>query len=134
MSQETVERVRLGIVLFNRGEFDAVARDFLHPDVEFTPGLSQLGVGTIRGKEAVRRFWVEELPQALVEFQVEPIRFEDLDDVVLVENRYRARGPGSGMDITQTFVTAYSFLDGLMHGIRDCANRADALEAAGLSE
>ena len=130
MSQENVERVRQGLALFNRGEFDAVLRDLFHPDIELTPGVGRLGVGTIRGKEAVRRFWVEELPQALEEVEVEPLRFEDLGDVVLVENRYRARGPRSGMEIAQEFVTAYSFKDGLVQRLRDFPNREEALEAA----
>ena len=134
MSAENVERVRQGLALFNQGEFDAVLRDLFHPDIELTPGIGQLGVGTIRGKEAVRRFWAEDLPQALAEFAVEPLRFEAFGDVVLVENRYRARGPGSGMEIAQGFVTAYWFKDGLVQRLRDFADREEALEAAGLSD
>ena len=129
-----MQRVRQGLALFNQGEFDAVLRDLFHPDIELTPGIGRLGVGTIRGKEAVRRFWAEDLPQALEGFEVEPLRLEDFGDVVLVENRYRARGPGSGMEIAQDFVTAYWFMDGFVRRLCDFANREEALEAAGLAE
>ncbi len=91
-------------------------------------------MGTIRGREAVRRFWAKDLPQALEEFQIEPLRFEDFGDVVLVENRCRARAPGSGMDISQVFVTVYWLRDGSVYRIRDHANRDEALEAVGLSD
>lgn len=134
MAEDNVERVRQGLVLFNRGEIDAVLRDLFHPDIELTPGIGRLGVGTIRGKEAVRRFWAEDLPQALDEFEIEPLRFEDFGDVVLVESRYRARGPASGMEIAQVFVTAYRFKDGLVRTIDDFTSRAEALESVGLSE
>jgi len=134
MSEENVERVRRGLALFNEGQFDAVLSDLFHPDIEMTPGIGTLGVGTICGREAVRRFWVEELPQALDEFQIEPLVFQDFGEVVLVENRYRARGPGSGMEIAQDFVTAYWFREGFVQRIRDHASREEALEAAGLQE
>ena len=133
MSQENVERIRQGFADFNRGNFDTVLRELFHPEIELTPGIGALGIGTIRGREAVGRFWRDELPQALDEFQIEPLEFEDLGEVVLVRNRYRARGPASGMDIDQTFVTAYWFQDGLVRRLRDHATRREALEAAGLS-
>ena len=132
MSQENVERVREGLALFNRGAFDVVLRDLFHPDIELTPGIGRLGVGTIRGKEAVRRFWSEDLPQALEGFEVEPLSFEDRGDVVLVESRYRARGPGSGMEIAQVFVTGYWFEDGFVRRLRDFADREEALRAEAL--
>jgi ketosteroid isomerase-like protein len=135
MSQENLELVRRGLALFNRGELDEVLSEILHPDIELTPGIGPLlGVGTIRGREAVRRFWVEDLPQGLDEFRIEPLRFEDFGEVVLVEARYRARGPGSGMDIDQQFATLYFLRDGLVERIHDHLTREEALEAAGLSK
>jgi ketosteroid isomerase-like protein len=126
--------VRRGLALFNEGEFDMVLREVIHPEIELTPGIGPLGVGTIRGREAVRQFWVEDLPQGLEEFHIEPQRFEDFGEVVLVEVRYRARGPGSGVDIEQDFATIYSFRDGLVQRIHDHSSRGEALEAAGLRE
>jgi ketosteroid isomerase-like protein len=135
MSKENVDLVRRGLALFNQGEFDAVLREVIHPEIELTPGIGPLlGVGTIRGREAVRQFWMEDLPQGLEEFHIEPQRFEDFGELVLVEVRYRARGPGSGMDIEQRFATIYSFRDGLVQRIHDHSSRAEALKAAGVEE
>jgi ketosteroid isomerase-like protein len=133
MSKENVDLIRRGLALFNQGEVDAVLREVLHPEIEMTPGIGRLGVGTIRGREAVRQFWMEDLLQALEEFHIEPLRFEDFGEVVLVEVRYRARGPGSGIDVEQTFSTVYSFRDGLVQRIHDYSSRDDALEAARVS-
>ena len=135
MSRENVELVRRGLALFNQGEFDLVLREVIHPEIELTPGIGPLlGVGTLRGREAVRKFWEEELPQGLERFHAEALRLEDLGEAVLVEVRYRARGPGSRMDIEQHFATIYSFRDGLIQRIHDHPDRAQALEAVGLRE
>lgn len=134
MSRENVEVVRRGLELFNQGKFDAVL-DLFDPEIELTPGIAPLlGGETLRGREAVRRFWQEDLPQALDEFHIEPQRFEDFGEVVLVEQRYRARGPGSGMDIEQTFATVYTFEAGRIRGIHDYLSRQAAVEAVGLSK
>jgi ketosteroid isomerase-like protein len=135
MSERNVDLIRRGLELFNQGEFDAVLDEVIHPEIEMTPGIGPLlGVGTIRGRDAVRRFWVEELPQGLGGFRVDPLEFVDFGEVVLVEARYRARGPGSGMDVEQPFTTLYSFRDGLVQRIHDYASRDEAVEAAGLQE
>src|SRR5438067_827089 len=107
MSREDVEFVQRGVGLFNAGEFDA-ALEALHPDVELTPGVGPLmGVETLRGRAAAQRFWREDLPSALADFRVEPLGIEDMGDYVLVESRYHARGPGSGIEIDQAFWTVY---------------------------
>ena len=134
MSEENVEIVRHGLELFNRGELDTLLEEVIHPEIDLRPGISVLGVGTVHGKDAVRRFWVEELPQGLDEFKVEAEGFEDLGDTVLAASHYRARGPGSGMAIEQTFFTLYRVEEGRIKSIRDYMGRAEALEAAGLSE
>ena len=132
MSRENVELVRLGIGFFNLRELDALL-EMLHPEIELTPGIGPLGVGTIRGREAARRFWAEELPQDLDELKIEPLAFEDLGDVVLVDATYTALSPGSGMEVHQTFATVYLVEGGLIRVIHDFTTREEALEAVGLS-
>jgi ketosteroid isomerase-like protein len=135
MSEENVEVVRRGLELFNRGEVDTVIRDILHDEIEITPGIGPLlGVATVRGKENVRKFWVEDLPQGFDEFRIEPRAVEDLGRAILVESHYRARGPRTGIELEQTFTTVYVLRDGRIQSIRDCPSRDEALEAAGLSE
>jgi ketosteroid isomerase-like protein len=56
MSQENVENVRRGYEAFARGDLDAVL-ERLDSDVDWHPAIAPiLGVETVRGKEAVRRF------------------------------------------------------------------------------
>jgi ketosteroid isomerase-like protein len=131
MSQENVELIRRGFELFNEGKFDVVLREIFHPEIEMTVGIGPLlGIETIRGREAVRRFWVEELPEGLDEFSIDPLGLEDFGEVVLANVRYRARGPASRMEIEQQFASIYSFRNGLVHRIHDHPTRAQALEAA----
>jgi ketosteroid isomerase-like protein len=134
MSRENVEVVRRGLELFNAGDIDRVL-EILHPEIELTPGIGpMLGVATISGRDAVRRFWEQELPQALDEFRIEPFRFDDYGEKTLVEASYTAHAPGSGMDIRQNFATVYLIEDGLIRTMDDYTTRKAALEAAGLSE
>jgi ketosteroid isomerase-like protein len=124
-----VETVQRGIALFNSGDLDSLLA-LLHPDIELTPGIGPLlGVATIRGKEAVRRFWEIEMPEALADFRIEPVSVEAVGDAVLVEARYSARGPGSGVNIEQTFTTIYTFRDELVETIYDHTTRAEAMAA-----
>ena len=61
MSQENVEIVRGGYEAFARGDVDAVL-ELLHPDVDWRPAIAPiLGVETVRGREAVRRFLTRDL-------------------------------------------------------------------------
>jgi ketosteroid isomerase-like protein len=122
-----VETVRRGIAMFNDGDLDGLF-ELLHPDIELTPGIGPLlGVATIRGKEAVRRFWEVEMPEALADFRVELLSVEAVGDAVLVEARYSARGPGSGVNIEQAFTTIYTFRETLVDTIYDHLTRAEAL-------
>ena len=82
-----------GYAAFNRGDFDTAARDF-DPDIE----LIRAGTETpIKGAHAVRA-WME--PNAFESMQVDVLELTVTDDKVLVRQMVRARGSGSGVDIT----------------------------------
>ena len=56
MSQENVETLRGGFDAFARGDVDDVL-ERLEPDVDWSPAIGPiLGVETVRGREALRRF------------------------------------------------------------------------------
>jgi ketosteroid isomerase-like protein len=134
MSEENVEILRRGFEAFARGDIDAVL-DVVGPDPEWAPGiLPVMGGNAIRGKNALRRFFVQELWEAFDEFRAEPLSFEDLGDSVLAPTRYVARGERSGLEIEQTFFSVYTFREGKIVWFRDFETRSDALAAAGLSE
>jgi uncharacterized protein len=135
MSQENVETVRGGYEAFARGDLDAVL-DRLAPDVDWHPAIAPiLGVETVRGREAVRRFFTRDLFEGFDQFRAEPLSFEDLgDDHVLVMVRYVGRGERSGIEMDQRFATLYELRDGKTVTMRDYLTRAEALETARLRE
>jgi ketosteroid isomerase-like protein len=135
MSQENVEFLRQGFAEFARGDLDAVL-DRFDPDIDWHPALAPLlGVETIRGREAMRKFLTRDLfEEGFDEFRAEPLAYEDLGgDAVLVTVRYTGRGESTGLVIDQTFVSLYRFRNGKTVSMRDYATRAEALNAAGLS-
>src|SRR6476661_4805426 len=62
MSQKNVEIVRSGYEAFARGDIEGVL-EIMDPEVDWDPALGPLlGVGPVRGKEALRRFLTEDIP------------------------------------------------------------------------
>jgi ketosteroid isomerase-like protein len=134
MSQENVEVLRQGFEEFARGDLESVL-ERLDPDVDWRPAIAPiLGVETVRGREAVREFFTRDLFEGFDQFRAEPLAYEDLGDVVLVTVRYVGRGESTGLEIDQTFASLYRLRDGKTVSMRDYSTRAEALEAAGLSE
>jgi ketosteroid isomerase-like protein len=56
------------------------------------------------------------------------------ENCVLVESRNAIRGKGSGIQIDQAIWTVVTVREGKIASIRDFTDRAEALEATGLSE
>jgi len=89
--KELIERFRSGYEAFNRGDFDA-AMEMVGPEFEFVrPG----GLPPLQGRDAMRE-WME--PNAFSEQEVEPLDFTVNGDKVLLHQRLRARGAGSGIE------------------------------------
>jgi ketosteroid isomerase-like protein len=136
MSQENIESLRQGFAEFARGDIDALLERF-DPDIDWHSAFVPiLGLETIRGREAMRRFLTRDLfEEGFDEFRAEPLSYEDLgDDHVLVMTRYVGRGESSGIEMDQTFAALYELREGKAVTMRDYPTRADALEAAGLSD
>src|SRR5215216_1993265 len=129
MSQENVENVRRGYEAFARGDLDAVL-ERLDSDVDWHPAIAPiLGVETVRGKEAVRRFFIRDLVEGFDQFRAEPLSFEDLGDFVLVMVCYIGRGESSRIEMDQKFASLYALRGGKTATMRDYPTRADAPEA-----
>jgi uncharacterized protein len=134
MSEENVEIVRGGYEAFARGDIEGVL-EIMDPEVEWAPALAPLlGVEPVRGKDALRKFLVEDLASGFEDFEARAESIEDLGDSVLVHTQFAARGRASGVPVS---LEAYSLIilrDGKTVSYRDYETRAEALEAAGLSE
>jgi ketosteroid isomerase-like protein len=134
MSRENVEVVRRGFDAFAARDAEALLA-LIDADVVWAPAIAPLlGVETMRGKEALRRFLFEDLFDGFDDFRAEPLAFEDLGDHVLVQSRYTGHGERSGLEIDQVFSAIYVVRDGKVVSMRDYETRAEALEAVGLRE
>ena len=134
MSRENVEVVRRGYEAFIRGDVEGVL-ELMDADVDWRPGVAPiLGVDTLRGRDAVRQFFIRDLSEGLDEFRAEPLSFEDFGETVLVMVRYSGRGESSGLAIDQTFAAVFTVRDGKVVSMEDHWTRAEALEAVGLRE
>ena len=119
-----------------RGDFDD-AMDYLHPEVEVQPALG--GVMDIgrryRGRDETRQL-LQTLTEGIerIEARVEPKEVIEVggDRLVRVE-RWHPRGR-QGMETEFVITQVYTFRDGLILRIDGFRDKAEALEAAGLSE
>jgi ketosteroid isomerase-like protein len=87
----------------------------------------------VRGREAGWDFHM----RILDSFEWVPVEVERLDagaDKVLVHLRYDARGAGSGAEVELDQWYVATVRDGKFFRLQWFTDRADALEAAGLSE
>ena len=134
MPDENVEVVRRVIDATNRAHAD----DFLaalSPDVEWEDNLfGTEGGRTYRGTAEVRK-WLEQVWEPW-----EALRMEALEVIpgeggrVFVEFELTARGRESGVETHARFWTVSEIADGRIRTRRTFRDRAEALEAAGLTD
>ena len=67
-------------------------------------------------------------------YRVDPEEFLDAGAAVVVCGRVSAQGRGSGVPVDRPFFCVYDMEAGRIRSIRIFGTRAEALEAAGLSE
>ena len=130
MSEPNVEIVRRGYEAFGRGDIGA-AMELFHPDVEWHDP-DRPGGGTYRGHEGVLRN-LEEWLEGWEEFRLEPEEFLEAGDRVVVLVRQSGRGKGSGVEVDTRLHFHFGLRDGKVVHIYEHLNRAEALEAAGIS-
>ena len=136
--REAVDVVRAMYTAFNRGDY-AAAVDFLHPEVGVYPGvigLGPLGAGSddhLAGRDQVRRFF-EDLAETwdAVTVELEEL-IEAVDGTVVSVELWRTRGQ-DGIEIIAPITDVYTLRDGLIVRVDGFPDKADALEAFGLSE
>jgi ketosteroid isomerase-like protein len=133
MSAESLETVRR---MYERREAgDMYVGEYIHPDIEFARFGSEAPdfTGEWRGSEGLKQATVEYL-NVWEDYRFEVERMIDLGDRVLVLERQTARGKRSGATISQDVGALLTLRDGLIVRWEYYWERADALEAAGLSE
>ncbi len=141
MSQENVEAVKQGYAAFraawtanNRLDYEAWLRDSAAPEFEYTPSASLLGGPSGR---LDRDGFLGFLEMFWEEFEVlvaEPSEFLDAGDIVIARVSFRGRGRRSGVEVEIDQWQVWEFSEGKAVRGQALESRAEALEAAGLSE
>ena len=129
MSRENVEAVRSISADWARGDYSSV--EWAHPDIELVGGDGAV----TRGIREVGRAWAAFL-EAWDRFATVPEEIVDAgDERVLVWVRFQGRGRGSGAPVADfSGAQVFTLRDGKVVRLELFTRRADALEAAGLSE
>jgi ketosteroid isomerase-like protein len=127
---------QLGVDALNRDDVEA-ALALYHPDVELVVPSEFVGLGfdrVYRGIDERARFelmWIGEWGKLRYEFE----EVIDLGDGrVLLVGRVKSSGVTSGAPVDSEFAEIFTFVDGRVIREEPFFDRADALEAAGLSE
>jgi ketosteroid isomerase-like protein len=135
MSEENIEIVRR--VYEARGDPEAVLA-YYDPDVEFNAsqfpfGRLVGGAGIYRGHEGLRRFF-REYYSAWSQIEDDYEELIDADESVISVVSARGRGRRSGVEVQSSSAAVWTIRDGKIVRVTWFATRAEALEAAGLSE
>ena len=137
MSQENVEAQNVRFVLDGYTRFNAGERVpqlwFFTPDAEFHAAREDPDSAIHRGLDAVRRQyaqWVESYP----DLTVEPLEATGIEDKVFLWVRFSGHGGESGAPVDMEMAHLLTIRDGKTARIVEYSDRAEALEAAGLSE
>lgn len=134
MSQENLEIVRRIVEDAVQGRWEESARQ-LGPDAEWHGTVGGLTEGSVwRGPEQIRELFEQEDAEAWEERRLEAEEFIDAGDCVVVLLHEFRRGKGSGVEMETDTAVVYGMRDGRVVRIQGYMDRADALEAAGLSE
>jgi ketosteroid isomerase-like protein len=127
MSEENVAQLRAIYDDWAKGKLGA-GDEIYSPDITFIPIAEGRGV---LDREGFRRFMHTFLAQ-WDDFKVEALQIEDHGDKVLVTERQRATGKGSGIEIDQLFYVAWTFHDDLAISVRWDTDLAEARTEAGI--
>jgi ketosteroid isomerase-like protein len=132
MSQENVEVVRAVYEEWAKGNFRAGA-DLYDPLVLMVPGGDSTDVGHYLGPEAMREYMLRLLP-AWKTYTMAAEELIEAGDSVVVAVRQRGLGRESGIPTDMRLFAVWTFRGRAVIRLETFVERAEALEAVGLSE
>jgi ketosteroid isomerase-like protein len=131
MSRENVERVRQAYDEFN--ETGAPPEKFVHADAEFDASRVLADVGVIRGwpayMAALQDYW-----SSYDDYKAEVEEILDAEERLVVSIRDSGRPKGSPSLVTNRYFHVVTLRDGKLLRLDIYLDKAQALEAVGLSE
>jgi ketosteroid isomerase-like protein len=134
MSQENVEIVRRTVEAILRGDWEQAAQ-LIDPVAEGHGTVGGLSEGEVlRGVTQFRQSFEQEDAEAWDERRLQAEEFIDAGDRVVVLVREFRRGRGSGIELETDTAAVFEVRDGRVVRIQGYMDRAEALEAAGLSD
>jgi len=134
MARDKVDVVKRVVEASNRRDVVGAFAELLTPDFEWHPAIVRALDGAVyRGREGVERF-AADTSENWEELQNVAAEFRDLGDRVFVLGRLKGRGKGSGAPVDQQYAGIYDFRDDRVWRYRVYVDRAEGLQAAGLSE
>jgi ketosteroid isomerase-like protein len=132
VSEENVETVRKYFELVNRRAFEELAA---RTPADFELDLSRsVGLDTRVYRGAEGRLMWERLTESWSDYEFFETEMIDAGDTIVRVGGLPGRGKGSGVEVVAEAASVWKFCDGLLASARLFQRRADALEAAGLSE
>jgi ketosteroid isomerase-like protein len=132
VSQENVDLIRSAYDRFNGGE-KVPPDDLWHADGEYVNSANDPDPMVHRGLDAVRKQfkkWVDVYP----DLRVEPVEFLGNGDRVFVWTHWTGRAATSGAPVEMHMAQVWAVDGGRIRRGEEYYDRAEALEAAGLSE
>lgn len=133
MSKENVESLRQGLDAFNRRD-RAAWLALCDPELENVPPRDWPESDPIRGREAVWDFYLE----GNEPWEDSPFEYVEIidagNDKVVADLRREVRGKASGASVAWSYWQVGTIRNGKMLRLEWFTDRAEALEAAGLSE
>ncbi len=128
-----MEIVRAAFDAVNRRDLDAFL-PLVHPEGEFIPRLLGVeGGGTYRGHDGVREWW-QSIFSAFPDFNATVLEIRVVADATISNVCFKGRGGESGVPFEDTIWQVARWRDGKAIWVKSYRDRAEALEAAGLSE
>jgi ketosteroid isomerase-like protein len=132
MSQENVEVVRRHVEAWNRRDMATLSALWRSDaEIDWSRARGPLK-GVYRGRAERETFW-NEFYSTFEEARIESHDFTDAGSEVVVSNAAHFRGRG-GIEVTARSANVYTVENGQITRLRMFQERAEALEAAGLSE
>jgi ketosteroid isomerase-like protein len=132
MSQENVEIVRRGIEAWNRRDLTTISAQWRSDgEIDWSRARGPLK-GVYRGHAERETFW-NGFWSTFEDVKLEPHGFTEAGSEVVVSNTAHARGR-EGVEVIARSTFVYTVENGQITRIRMFQERAEALEAAGLSE
>ena len=132
MSQENVDTIRRGYADLNRRDVEAWL-DAFHPNAEMYDLVGGPETPARQGHAALRE-WVETVDDVWEDGRYEPEEFIDAGDFVVVALRVRARRRDIRVPINVSLYHVFEMREGRIQRGTAYLDRAEALEAVGLSE